>query len=435
MSKTLHAAAAALSAVAFVLYLAGMLTPFLKSESIGLKFYIWEKGICPSNRPIGHKECLKLEMGCDSAKSLVRASQAFFILSDIGSLAAIGGAVAALLGKAPAVAAVIATAVAFVFGAVTMGVTIPLWSTKLCGAPAAFSKVEGYKMGESLPLLITAFILSFLALVAAIVGFVQGGDAANAAGNAGATKAVAEEAPVRQEPPASTLVAVQPASQNPLDKEQPQPESKPTPAPEPAPAPVEEHPVQSAAAAEKRAQVLALDFEELKRKLPATKGDAAQKEQRFAMFDRIDAQGKGALTLEEVTAGLRDVLQVGDTVASLGQVIAKAFTKAAAAGQAAAGNAGGDGAATVEKNEFRLLLLYVRQYFRLFQIFATVDTTGDNRMALDEFRAAQPEFGAMGLTMGDADTVFHTIDADKSGCVDFHEFAMWALEQDGVLSG
>jgi Ca2+-binding EF-hand superfamily protein len=302
------------------------------------------------------------------------------------------------------------------------------------------------KMGPCLKLLIAAYVLSFFALAAAVVApFMGGGAAAQGAGDAGATKQVDSGVPVRQEPPASTLVAVQAQeSQNPLDKEQPkhheQPKHEEPKHEEPKHQP-EQHRQEEKAAqeqqaqAQKRAKVLAIDFEELKRKLPATKGDEAQKAQRFAMFDRIDVHSKGALDVAEVTAGLRDVLQVGDTVASLDAVIAKAFAKAAAAGQAAAGNADGEGAATVEKNEFRLLLLYVRQYFRVFQIFAAVDTTGDNRMALDEFRTAQPEFVAMGLKIADADATFHAIDADKSGIVDFHEFAMWALEQDGALSG
>jgi len=45
----------------------------------------------------------------------------------------------------------------------------------------------------------------------------------------------------------------------------------------------------------------------------------------------------------------------------------------------------------VEASEFRLLLVYLRQYFELYVMFSVVDTTDDQRVSLDEFKQARTD--------------------------------------------
>lgn len=41
----------------------------------------------------------------------------------------------------------------------------------------------------------------------------------------------------------------------------------------------------------------------------------------------------------------------------------------------------------VERIEFRLLLVYLRQYFEVWKMFEGVDSTSDKRITMDEFKA------------------------------------------------
>lgn len=50
-------------------------------------------------------------------------------------------------------------------------------------------------------------------------------------------------------------------------------------------------------------------------------------------------------------------------------------------------NLGGD---FVEKNEFRILLQYLRQYLEFYEAFDRVDSNDDRRISLSEFISALP---------------------------------------------
>ena len=125
-----------------------------------------------------------------------------------------------------------------------------------------------------------------------------------------------------------------------------------------------------------------IDWDKVCSKLPTSRDE---KEKRFALFSQFDPNGNGKLSLAEVDKGLKDVVQL-DEIFDAKSVIMRAF-------QAAKKVASKEGNTDdyVEKNEFRLLLLYLQCYLRLYQIFRMVDTSGDMRLSKSEFVASVPK--------------------------------------------
>merc|ERR1712093_366385 len=87
------------------------------------------------------------------------------------------------------------------------------------------------------------------------------------------------------------------------------------------------------------------------------------------------------------------------------------------------------GADFAEWREFRLLLVYIRQYFEVWQMFDEVDSADDKRVNLDEFKAALAKIESWGLKVDDAEAEFKAIDKNGGGQVLFIEFADWALNK------
>ena len=84
------------------------------------------------------------------------------------------------------------------------------------------------------------------------------------------------------------------------------------------------------------------------------------------------------------------------------------------------------GADYVERIEFRLLLVYLRRYFELFVMFDAIDGD-DRRIDRAEFQAALPKITEWGVTLGNANDEFDSIDANGGGSILFDEFCAWAL--------
>ena len=90
--------------------------------------------------------------------------------------------------------------------------------------------------------------------------------------------------------------------------------------------------------------------------------------------------GNGYVSLAEIDKGLRDILGI-DEIFDCKPAIFQAF-KAAKRSVKTKSKHGKD---YVERCEFRLMLLYLRQYFEYYEAFDRVDTSDDRRIDLNEF--------------------------------------------------
>eukprot|EP00961_Rhodomonas_salina_P143141 1926290-Rhodomonas_salina.1 len=76
-----------------------------------------------------------------------------------------------------------------------------------------------------------------------------------------------------------------------------------------------------------------------------------------------------------------------------------------------------------------MLLVYLKLYFGLFEIFESIDSGGDRRVDKEEFRAAAASLREWGLPIAeDTDETFNEIDTDGAGQILFNEFSEWAIK-------
>ena len=82
----------------------------------------------------------------------------------------------------------------------------------------------------------------------------------------------------------------------------------------------------------------------------------------------------------------------------------------------------------LEKRELRVFLIALRQRFEYFQAFKKIDTGGDGRISLREFKSAELAIEKwVGPIQPEAE--FQAIDKNKGGFILFDEFCEWSIKK------
>eukprot|EP00758_Cryptobia_borreli_P016460 Tbor_TRINITY_DN6109_c3_g1::TRINITY_DN6109_c3_g1_i5::g.22915::m.22915 len=149
-------------------------------------------------------------------------------------------------------------------------------------------------------------------------------------------------------------------------------------------------------------------------------------EARDKLFKQFDPNNNGYLSLSEVYAGCSDILEMKKFTENLYPIVIKAFNKAKDVHQKR-GKGSDRGGDFIERVEFRLLLVYLYDYFEMWVAFDEIDTGGDHTVSLEEFRKAVPTIESWGVKIEDVDETFKTIDTSSSGTLSFSEFCTWAI--------
>ena len=219
-----------------------------------------------------------------------------------------------------------------------------------------------------------------------------------------------------------------------------------------------------------------VDWSALEDRLPIDR-TLADYQQRMDIFSRFDANQSGRLSVEEVVFGIHDLLELDQAAFNVRPFVEHAMKtissvrKLVATQQASLGGsrddavmasyqslsdggfslslaptdgsdaivtgvAGRGGLLSGERNDvsvdrttFRLVLLHLRDYCRLWHHFCLFDTNRDYRITKEEFNAAVPRLRDMGWITGPCinQLLFTQMDRDGSGNIVFEEFADWAL--------
>ena len=170
-----------------------------------------------------------------------------------------------------------------------------------------------------------------------------------------------------------------------------------------------------------------VDWRALTASLPVGKDDASRARRR-ELFGRFDFNGNGYLSLAEVDKAVRSELGAGSAVLfSSKPVLMRAFQAAKGAVKTSS-SLGGD---YVEWAEFRLLLVYLRQYFEIDAAYNRLDSSDDRRLSLPEFRSGVELLGTWGIDIpeGEVQAEFDSIDTNGGGVILFDEFSDWALKK------
>jgi len=165
-----------------------------------------------------------------------------------------------------------------------------------------------------------------------------------------------------------------------------------------------------------------INWTEINNKLPTAK-DAETKAKRMALFESMDS-GNGILSLAEVDKGVRDVLKI-DEIFDAKNAIMRAFQIAKNYKQKGNTSTGAD---YIEKKEFRIFLLTLRQYFEYSEAFSRIDSNDDKRIVLVEFKECQPKVEEW-VGKIDPEAEFKKIDTNGGGYILFDEFCKWAISK------
>jgi len=85
----------------------------------------------------------------------------------------------------------------------------------------------------------------------------------------------------------------------------------------------------------------------------------------------------------------------------------------------------------IEWMEFRIFLVYLRQFFEYWIMFEKEDDSGDHNITLDEFKKAFPQMKNWGIEISGigAEKEFQYIDKNNSGIISFEEFCSYAINK------
>ena len=141
----------------------------------------------------------------------------------------------------------------------------------------------------------------------------------------------------------------------------------------------------------------------------AMKIDVPDKEKALELFDQLDGNASGKLSLAELDKGVI--------------VLFPEFNhKKAIMAAYKAADLSGDG--FVSRSEFGYFLRFILYYNKVWQVFESVDMDGDRRITKDEFVKAADK-----LDLGrDAEEVFAEMDVNGGGMVLFGELCHWLAE-------
>ncbi len=181
-----------------------------------------------------------------------------------------------------------------------------------------------------------------------------------------------------------------------------------------------------------------VNWVKIKAALPYDRSDASVA-QRKDLWKQMDMNGNGYASLAEVDKALRDVFQI-DEIFNCKPLIMRAFNAAKGVGQGIkppgwenVEQRYRDRALNpvdyIEKNEFRVLIIYLHEYTALRQLFDSIDGDNDQRITFAEFEKAVPLLRQMGQEIPSPEATFKELDADRGGMILFQEFSDWALKK------
>ena len=127
------------------------------------------------------------------------------------------------------------------------------------------------------------------------------------------------------------------------------------------------------------------NWDELIKKLPTQKTNEDRKK-RLALWKQINEYGNGYVSFKRLSFQLDKYLQLPNVVKNKGPV--KLAFNAACNRFERRGLKIEDN--LIEWMEFRIFLVYLRQYFEYWVMFEKLDKSGDHQINLEEFKKAIP---------------------------------------------
>mmetsp|Transcript_77741 Transcript_77741/g.219864 ORF Transcript_77741/g.219864 Transcript_77741/m.219864 type:complete len:249 (+) Transcript_77741:67-813(+) len=144
------------------------------------------------------------------------------------------------------------------------------------------------------------------------------------------------------------------------------------------------------------------------------------KQQRSELWQKLNVTRSRHLALFELDGGIQKVLQC-EELFDAKPVIRRAHAYAREVNP----NGPKD---KLEFCEFRLLLVFLKGLFEVYQCFSKIDTSKDQEISLDELKEAGPKLADLGVPVSNPEELWKRLKGTNE-TVDFNEFADWATRQ------
>lgn len=155
-------------------------------------------------------------------------------------------------------------------------------------------------------------------------------------------------------------------------------------------------------------------------------GDSPEeRERRDELYSQFDVNGNSYLSLAECDKGIRDVLNLPELF-ELKPVIMRSFQAAKQKFKAKSPH----GDEYISKAEFRFFLIYLRQYYTLWEKFDRVEINGDRKVSVNEFTAGAPYLSrSLGIKINNPSDTFNGLlkKYNATSNITFTDFCDWAI--------
>ena len=168
------------------------------------------------------------------------------------------------------------------------------------------------------------------------------------------------------------------------------------------------------------------DWNDLRKKLPVDKTKEERK-RRLELWKKLNEYGNSYMSLKRLNVQLTNYLDLPEILRNKGPI--KLAFDAASDKYARNGIKKEDN--LLEWMEFRIFLVYLRQYFEYWEMFQRIDSSGDLKITLDEFRKAIPKMKEWGVEIkeNEAEKEFNNIKVDNEDTISFEEFCNFAIQK------
>ena len=166
------------------------------------------------------------------------------------------------------------------------------------------------------------------------------------------------------------------------------------------------------------------NWDEMMKKLPTGK-TKSERTKRLELWKKLNEYGNGYMSYKRLNTQLTNYLDLPDVLRNKAPI--KLAFNAAADKYSRNGVNKSDN--LIEWMEFRIFLVYLRQYFEYWVMFQKVDSSGDHRISLDEFKNAVPKMKEWGVEIDNPEREFNNIDVSGEGTVTFDEFCTFAIQK------
>ena len=166
------------------------------------------------------------------------------------------------------------------------------------------------------------------------------------------------------------------------------------------------------------------DWKEINEKLPV-KTTEGERKKRLELWNKINEYGNGFVSFKRLSVQLTNYLKLPQVVRNKEPM--KLAFEAACNRYSKYGVKSED--KLIEWMEFRIFLVYLRQYFEYWAMFESIDASGDKKVSLEEFKKALPLMEKWGVKIKDPESEFKSIDTNGSGEITFDEFCAYAIQK------